>query len=120
MMKLGILIQELVVRLLYWLNIMPLYTRKNKDSTKKTLRKVPKSHPEQLYIDIKNKRVQLKCGICNHDKFYTKLTMIRGGRWASFWDTEWIFDKSAQLTICENCSNCMMFKNRKAIHTKDS
>ena len=52
MMKLGILIQELVVRLLYWLNIMPLYTRKNKDSTKKTLRKVPKSHPEQLYIDI--------------------------------------------------------------------
>ena len=41
--------------------------------------------------------------------------MLRGGRWASFFDVEWLFDKSATICICSQCSKMQWFKDKHAV-----
>jgi hypothetical protein len=57
----------------------------------------------------------LKCKLCNNDKFYVSNSMLRGGRWASFFKTEWLFDKKAKIAICDRCSHIHWFKDRGAV-----
>ena len=59
--------------------------------------------------------IPLVCPICKNNQFYTQTSMLRGGRWASFFDAEWLFDKSATVCICSQCSKMQWFKDKKAV-----
>lgn len=61
------------------------------------------------------KKIPLTCNICNNNTFHEMKSMLRGGRAASFFDTEWIFDKNAKIAICSNCSHMLWFKKSDSL-----
>lgn len=54
----------------------------------------------------------VKCGQCGHNKFEKRKSMLRRGRFASFFGTEFLFDKSACVLKCANCSHLEWFKQQ--------
>ncbi len=92
-------------------------TKKNKKRRNKTQKAGKKANSQEVYISARERdnKIKLQCDICNNDKFYTKNSMLRGGRWASFFDTEWLFDRNAKLALCDKCSNIIWFKDKKAV-----
>ena len=88
--------------------------RKRKNSTVKA-GKTSKGPEKIVIVPRDHNKFQLTCNMCKFDKFYVKNSMIRSGRWASFFSTEWLFDKSAKVAICGRCSYVHWFKDRKAV-----
>ena len=81
-------------------------------ATKKTIKKRnSKTNGFNIFVS----GYQLVCPICQNKNFFTKKSMLRGGRWASFFDTEWLFDNAALIAVCEKCSHISWFKDSKRI-----
>ena len=92
-------------------------TKKNKKHTssiKKSLKKDGAISKQGTHVFVSG-RHQLFCPICKNNKFFTKQSMLRGVRWASFFDTEWLFDNAALIAVCEKCSHISWFKDSKRI-----
>jgi hypothetical protein len=100
---------------------------KRKKSKRKTIRNKSKrgegggffgKKKEATQIEVRSLGVEakkLECLICSGDKFHTRKSMLRTGRIASFFDTEWLFDKNSTLVICEKCSYIHSFKSKDRI-----
>ena len=92
--------------------------RKFKNKTMKNLARASKQKQSTLvYIHARGRQntIPLVCPICKNDHFFIQTSMLRGGRWASFFDAEWLFDKSAKVTICDHCSHMEWFKDKNAV-----
>ena len=93
-------------------------TKKNKkqhtSSIKKSLKKDGTISKQGTSVFVSGGH-QLFCPICKNNKFFTKQSMLRGGRWASFFDAEWLFDNSALICVCERCSHISWFKDKTKI-----
>ena len=91
--------------------------RRRRKGGNKTMKAGKKKGPQNVFISAQEiaKKIKLECKICNNDNFFVKQSMIRGGRAASFFATEWIFDKYSRITICSKCSNVQWFRNKKSV-----
>tara|TARA_A100001011_G_C14303293_1_gene841880 strand:- start:1051 stop:1359 length:309 start_codon:yes stop_codon:yes gene_type:complete len=97
--------------------------RKRGKRKNKTMKKGGKKKgPNKVFISAREmeKKISLSCPVCNNNKFFVKQSMIRGGRAASFFATEWIFDKYSRITICSKCSNVQWFRDKKAVEEQDN
>jgi len=95
-------------------------TRKRKRSNKKRTRRnrdgggfFSKStgfHKYSYAQSMKPETGIVKCAQCGHNTFEKRKSMLRRGRFASFFGTEFLFDKSASILKCANCSHLEWFK----------
>ena len=79
--------------------------RKKKKELGDKYRYIPSQKKDPSAIDI-------VCPQCKGVKFVQKKSMLRGGRIASYFGAEWIFDKNAWIYICINCSQITWFKRK--------
>jgi len=90
--------------------------RKRRNRTMKNLGgNTKQAQPVFIHARGIENTIPLVCPICKNNLFYTQTSMLRGGRWASFFDAEWLFDKSATVCICSQCSKMQWFKDKKAV-----
>ncbi len=71
-----------------------------------------KKKAKSYTLQSKTGLIELKCETDKHDKFYKKSVTINSGRVSSYFDLDWLFDKSAVILICENCSTIKWIKNQ--------
>ena len=90
---------------------MTKYTRKKQKKGGGVFTRKKKVYKQYKVNDvITEKNTVIKCPMCHNDKFLKTKSMLRGGRVASFFDYEWIFDKGASILKCENCTHLLWFK----------
>lgn len=93
---------------------MPTKKSLKKGGTNKPAKQSGGKKAKSYKLKGKNKKeFNLKCEVDHHDKFYKKNVTVNSGRMSSFLDLDWLFDKSAVMLICENCSTIKWIKNKK-------
>ena len=91
-------------------------SKKPNPQSKKRINKTggkKKSFSYNLQSPDMDKPIKLKCEVDKHDKFYKKTVTINSGRLSTFFEMDWLFDKSAQMLICDRCSTIRFIKNKK-------
>ena len=95
------------------------FTKKSKKRNNKNKTRKKRGGAVPIMYDISAREmpnpIPLMCPICKNQTFFLKDSMLRGGRIASFFELEWLFDKSAKIAICSKCSHMTWFKDKGAI-----
>lgn len=85
--------------------------RVSKKNVKTGGKKKPKKYSIKTFDGLK----RLKCETDSYDKFYKKKVTVNSGRWSTFFELDWLFDKSATMLICASCSTIKWIKNKSSL-----